>query len=143
MTVDVVKELKNPILVVEDHPVNQQIVTMSLKRLGYTNVELAVNGIEAVDKTSKQKYDLILMDCQMPEMDGFQATIKIRDAEKATNAKRTPIVAITADIIKSDRNKCINHGMEDYLNKPLNIVTLREVITKHMIQSGAQNISEL
>ncbi len=143
MTVNDVKELKNPILVVEDHPINQQIVTMSLKRLGYTNVQLAVNGLEAVDKTSKQKFDLILMDCQMPEMDGFQATVKIRESEKSTNAKRTPIVAITADIIKSDRNKCINHGMDDYLNKPLNIVTLRDMITKHMVQSGAQNIGDI
>jgi len=123
-------KFSNPILVVEDHPLNQQVAIMSLKKLGYHNVKLAVNGQEAVDVTARDQYDFILMDCQMPEMDGFQATAKIREREKLNNSKHTPIIAITADIIKSDRNKCLSSGMDEYLNKPLNIVKLRDVINR-------------
>lgn len=143
MIANEVKELSNPILVVEDHAINQQIIIISLKKLGYVNVHLANNGLEAIDKVSRQKYDIIFMDCQMPEMDGFKATAKIRELEQKNKEKQTPIIAITADIIKSDRNKCINYGMNDYLNKPLNIITLKDIITRYMIQSGAQNILDI
>jgi CheY-like chemotaxis protein len=124
---------KNAVLVVEDHPMNQQLAVVSLKKLGYENVHVAVNGKEAVDKVFTQKFDLILMDCQMPEMDGFEATKKIREHEQTNNLKRVPIIALTADIIKADRNKCTSYGMDDYLNKPLNILKLRDVMAKFII----------
>jgi polar amino acid transport system substrate-binding protein len=108
------------ILVVEDNPVNQKLVLMQLSKLGYTKIDLADNGLEAVNKVSNKNYDLILMDCQMPVMDGYEATKCIRH-----NANGTPIVAMTANAMQGDLERCLEAGMNGYLTKPLMLKELR------------------
>ena len=103
-------------LVAEDVPANQRLASIILTRLG-CQVDLAATGVEAVERALTVPYDLIYMDCQMPELDGFQATTQIRKFE--TN-RHTPIVALTASALEGDRNKCLAAGMDDYLSKPLN-----------------------
>ena len=113
------------VLVVEDNPVNQRVVMRMLQVKGY-QADKVDNGIEAVAACAGEDYDLILMDCQMPEMDGYEATEKIRSAE-ATGA-RIPIIAMTANAIAGDRDRCLACGMDDYLTKPLNVEKLDAAI---------------
>ena len=103
------------LLLVEDHKINQQVALALLGRLGYT-AELAENGMEAVTAAGQQRYDLILMDMQMPEMDGLEATRQIR-AHDGPNV-RTPIVALTANAMQADKEACRDAGMDDFLSKP-------------------------
>lgn len=114
------------ILVVEDNKFLLQVMKRTLKHLGYT-VDLAANGSEAVKKCSSNDYDLILMDCQMPIMNGYEATAAIRKSENGK--KHTPIVAMTASIQKSVRDKCFECGMDDFLSKPVTIEQLQKVLT--------------
>lgn len=116
------------VLVVEDNPVNRELALMQLKKLG-VKAEVAENGLEAVNALSKKEYSLILMDCQMPVMDGYEATKSIRKTE-ATLGRRTPIVAMTANALQGDREKCLSAGMDDYISKPVRVKNLREVIEK-------------
>jgi CheY-like chemotaxis protein len=104
------------ILLVEDYKHSQIIVTRLLKKNNYENIVVVENGLEALDEVKKQKYDLILMDMQMPVMNGFEATEKIR---KLTDYKETPIIALTAFAMKGDRDKCIEAGATDYIPKPI------------------------
>lgn len=109
----------DPILVVEDNPVNQKIAMILLSRLG-VKAELAANGQEAVDMFSNGKYSLILMDCQLPVMDGFSATRAIREIETANKSELLiPIIAVTALAMTGDRERCVAAGMDDYLSKPI------------------------
>jgi len=112
----------NMILVVEDNPVNAKVASLQLSKLGYV-ADIARNGIEAVDATSKRVYDLVLMDVQMPEMDGLEATRQIRLRELQTR-QHVPIIALTAHAMACDREKCLNAGMQDYLTKPPTLETL-------------------
>jgi signal transduction histidine kinase/DNA-binding response OmpR family regulator/HPt (histidine-containing phosphotransfer) domain-containing protein len=105
------------VLLVEDRPINLEVATRMLERCGCA-VETAVNGAEALEKYDVARFDLIFMDCQMPEMSGFEATAEIRQREAATG-RRTPIVALTASAIAGDREKCLDAGMDDYLSKPV------------------------
>jgi signal transduction histidine kinase/CheY-like chemotaxis protein/DNA-binding LacI/PurR family transcriptional regulator len=105
------------ILLVEDNRVNQMVASSLLKKRGF-KVTLAEDGKIAVSKVGKQDYDLILMDVQMPHMDGFQATSKIRELEKS-KSRRTPIVAMTAHAMKGDRDRCLKAGMDAYVTKPI------------------------
>jgi CheY-like chemotaxis protein len=105
-------------LVVEDMKVNQMLLVKILEKYG-CNTEIAGHGKEAVDKYRSGAYDIIFMDCQMPEMDGFEATRRIRVYEQETGKKRKFIVALTADAMVGDREKCLAAGMDDYLNKPI------------------------
>ncbi len=105
------------VLVVEDNPINQKILILTLKEL-VKNIDTAINGKEALDKFGKSRYDLILMDIQMPVMDGLIAVEKIRELEKYTGA-HTPIIAVTANAMLGDKEKCISAGMDEYLSKPL------------------------
>lgn len=114
------------VLVVEDMKVNTMLIVNMLKKYGL-NVEVAENGKIALDKVAKTHYDLILMDCQMPVMDGFEATAAIRQLEK-DGKKMSVIVALTADAMTGDREKCLDAGMDDYLNKPLMREELERVI---------------
>lgn len=103
-------------MVVEDNYVNQLVTAGMLKRMG-VDVDLAGNGIEAVASFEPGRYQLVLMDCQMPEMDGFEATRRIR--LKESEMGRVPIVALTANAMQEDRQRCLDHGMDDHLAKPL------------------------
>jgi PAS domain S-box-containing protein len=115
------------ILVAEDNPVNLLVIKSLLTQLGY-RVEEALNGNEAVQKTLSLRPALVFMDIRMPEMDGVEATRRIREAEQAK--KRTPIVALTADAVKGDREKYIAQGMDDYLAKPYRREDIQEVLMR-------------
>lgn len=116
------------ILLTEDDKVNQMVITRILKDQGYS-VDTANNGQEALDMWEKNSYDVILMDIQMPEMDGIEATKIIREKEKHKH-KHTPIIAITAYALTGDREKFISQGMDEYVSKPINVEELLSVITK-------------
>jgi len=111
------------ILLVEDNTINQKVARMMIKDLGY-KVDVANNGVEALNSFSSGKYDLILMDCLMPEMDGFEATRRIRAS--GPSGMRTPIIAMTANAFAQDREECLAAGMTDYLSKPVRQQELRE-----------------
>ncbi|KAH7431197.1 hypothetical protein KP509_08G035900 [Ceratopteris richardii] len=115
------------ILVVEDNVVNQKVAVKLLKKWGHTFV-LACNGAEAIDKSTQEAFDLILMDVQMPVCDGFEATARIREIEKNNNGRRTPIVAMTAHAMSGDGDRCISAGMDFYVSKPLNAKKLQELL---------------
>jgi two-component system, sensor histidine kinase and response regulator len=117
------------ILVAEDNPVNQDVVEHMLKILG-CSVEIAENGVEVVASAEKGGFDLIFMDCQMPLMDGFAASGAIRDREAAKGLGRLPIVALTANAIAGDRERCLAAGMDDYLSKPFDLGQLRLVLQR-------------
>jgi PAS domain S-box-containing protein len=105
------------VLVAEDNPVNRRIVLAQLKKVGYSCDSVA-NGLEVLEALDRVPYDLVLMDVQMPEMDGFEATQRIRELEKASG-RRTRIVAMTAHAMAGDRERCLASGMDDYISKPL------------------------
>ena len=112
------------VLLVEDLPANQMLVCHVLNRRGH-EVEVATNGVQAVELTTRQTFDVVLMDLQMPDMDGFEATAAIR---ALPHGARTPIVALTAHALPADRDRCLAAGMDDYLAKPLDIRELVEVV---------------
>ncbi len=116
------------VLLVEDNTIMQQLAVKQLKRLGLI-VHVAANGKEAIEAFSKRAYSLILMDCQMPEMDGFETTLTIRREEAPTGA-HVPIVAMTASAMEGDRENCIAAGMDDYLSKPVSFGQLVGMIKK-------------
>ena len=111
------------ILLVEDNLINQKIVILSIQKV-VKNIEVANNGQEALDKFAASKYDIILMDIQMPVMDGIQATKKIREIEVANRIIPTPIIAITANALAGDREHCLASGMDEYLSKPFQVEVL-------------------
>ena len=114
------------ILLAEDNPVNQKLMILMLKKMGHSIVPVS-NGRKAVDAAKMEEFDLILMDVQMPEMDGFEATAMIRGHQKITGTF-TPIVALTAHALKGDREKCISAGMDDYITKPIQSGELLRII---------------
>jgi len=124
------------ILLAEDMEVNQFVVTETLAREGYS-CDIANNGREALAAVTRQQYDLVLMDCQMPEMSGFEATVAIRnlERERGETDSRLPIIALTANAVKGDRERCHTSGMDDYLTKPLNPAKLVEAIERHSRRS--------
>jgi two-component system sensor histidine kinase/response regulator len=122
------------LLVAEDNLVNQKVALAMLERLGYAT-DLALNGVEAVDRVSRNNYAAVLMDCQMPEMDGYEATIAIREREQAHALDRTPIVAMTAAAMEGDKQRCIAAGMDDYLSKPVKLSELHSVLQRWIAKS--------
>lgn len=119
---------EHTVLVAEDNPVNQKVALLQLKNIGFTG-HAVNNGAQAVEALSSGKFALVLMDCQMPEMDGFQATREIRKSEVLTG-RRIPIIAMTAHAMDGDRDKCIAAGMDDYISKPVDAKKLQNVLLK-------------
>jgi len=116
-------------LLVEDNEINIAVITTQLKMLGY-QADIAKNGAEGLDRWKAGEYDIVLTDCHMPVMDGFQMTGKIRDAENSASTAKTPIIAITANAMQGEADRCIQAGMDDYLAKPVGLDELSEVLKK-------------
>ncbi|MDX2168086.1 MAG: ATP-binding protein [Deltaproteobacteria bacterium] len=122
------------LLVAEDNLVNQKVATKMLARLGYT-ADVVGNGREATAAVSRAAYDAVLMDCMMPEMDGYAATEAIRRAEG--EERHIPIIAMTANAMPGDREHCLAVGMDDYVAKPVDVETLRAVLARHVLPRAA------
>jgi two-component system sensor histidine kinase/response regulator len=118
---------KERILLAEDNVVNQRVALGNLEKLGYT-AQVVTNGIAVLEALENQKYDIILMDCQMPDLDGYQTTREIRQREK--NSRHTWIIAMTANVMVGDREKCLAVGMDDYVSKPLRREELRAALDR-------------
>jgi len=123
------------VLVVEDNLVNQKILSAVLKKFGY-QVASANNGKEAVDYLQETTVDAILMDCQMPVMDGFEATRKIRESELPSS--NVPIIAVTANALASDRERCLKAGMDDYIKKPIDKQLIKKRLEGYLPRGGRQ-----
>jgi two-component system sensor histidine kinase/response regulator len=115
------------VLVAEDNSVNQFVILRLLANLGYS-ADAVANGREAVEALRSSEYTAVLMDCQMPEMDGFEATAAIRILDD--RSRRIPIIALTANAMKGDSERCIEAGMDDYLSKPIDLIKLSEVLQR-------------
>ncbi len=122
---DAPSQTATPILIVEDNLINQLIAKRLLETLGFANTEIANNGIEALEKIAGKSFALILMDCQMPELDGYETTKAIREKQN-----HTPIIAMTANAMKGDREICLAAGMDDYISKPLEREILATTLSK-------------
>jgi signal transduction histidine kinase/DNA-binding response OmpR family regulator len=118
------------VLLAEDNPVNQLLATRLLEKRGH-HVTVAANGREALAALEKESYDLVFMDVQMPEMDGLEATIAIREKEKG-GANHLPVIALTAHAMKGDQERCMQAGMDGYLSKPVRAQELDELLDKHV-----------
>ncbi|MDH5305705.1 MAG: ATP-binding protein [Myxococcales bacterium] len=124
------------VLLVEDNRVNQQVAAAMLERIG-CRFEAASNGLEALDALAASRYDLVLMDCQMPVLDGFAATAAIRRREaEAGGGERIPIVALTANAVEGDRERCVASGMDDYLSKPFRLEALHALLARWLGEPG-------
>ncbi len=121
-------EWQGRILVAEDNPINQKILAHLLQRRGLT-VDTAPNGRDAVEMALHTRYAVVFMDCQMPEMDGYQATAEIRSHESQGALPRTPIVAMTANAMAGDRERCLRAGMDEYVSKPVTVTELERVLS--------------
>jgi CheY-like chemotaxis protein len=115
------------ILLAEDNVVNQKVASWMLAKIGCT-VDVVSNGKEAIEMAQRFPYDVLLIDCEMPEVDGYEATTQIRANETA--GRRVPIVAVTAHAMKGERERCIEAGMDDYLSKPIELVELHSVLAR-------------
>ena len=124
------------ILLAEDNAINQKIALLLLKKMGYS-ADVASNGAEAVEAVRRQPYDVVLMDVQMPEMDGLQATAVIRDQLPAERQPR--IIAMTANAMQGDRELCLAAGMADYISKPVAVGELRAALQRTVWHTGCSS----
>ncbi len=124
------------ILIVEDYAINQQVAQLYLDELGFAS-HIVSNGLEAVEAIISNDYGLVLMDCHMPEMDGFSATAAIRRSE-SVSGKHLPIVAMTANAMGGDRERCLSVGMDDYVSKPVDPAALRKVLERWLPQEDSK-----
>ena len=117
-------------LVAEDHPVNQKLITKMLEKWGH-RVDVVADGIEAVEAVDRQRYDLVLMDMQMPVLDGVEATVQIR---RYHPAEELPILAMTANVLPEDRQRCVAAGMQDFLTKPIQPQVVRAAVLRWAVR---------
>lgn len=127
------------VLLVDDYHVNRVFAEKLLRKFGLRNIDIAEDGVQAIEKYRTSIYDMIFMDCQMPELDGYQTTEKLRMLENGTSLY-TPIVAMTANAMVGDREKCLKSGMDDYLSKPLRAEHLKKVLNSWFILDDAKEI---
>ena len=120
-------QTRHHLLVVDDNPVNQKVAVKMLEKLGH-RVDVAGNGKEALAALARRSYTLVFMDCQMPELDGFETTRHIRAHEQ--QIQHLPIIAMTANAMESDRQRCLDSGMDDFLSKPVTRDHLERVLTR-------------
>ena len=123
------------VLVAEDNAVNQKVIVHMLEKLGY-RADVVANGLEAVEALSRISYAAVLMDCRMPEMDGFEASVRIRQREQL-DGTHTPIIAVTANAMEADRDRCLAAGMDDYMRKPLTLDALAAGLSRWAGESVA------
>ena len=126
------------VLIVEDNPVNRMVVVRRLEKSGYS-IDVATSGLGALDALEKARYDFVLMDCQMPEMDGYDATKEIRRREGASN--HTTIIAMTANALEGDRDRCLAAGMDDYISKPIDWDELRAMLERWSVAGSIAGAS--
>jgi two-component system sensor histidine kinase/response regulator len=119
------------ILLVEDNPVNQLLAQRVLENAGH-RVTVAGDGAQAVETIRRERFDLVLMDVQMPVLGGLEATAAIRDAERASGGVHLPVIAMTASAMQGDRERCLAVGMDDYISKPIDMQQLHATIEKVM-----------
>ena len=117
------------VLLAEDNPINQRVAVRMLEKIGCT-ATVVKDGVEATIAFGRQPFDVVLMDCQMPGMNGLEATRAIRDSERRDMRERTPIVALTANAMHSDREACFAAGMDDFLPKPVRLESLTEALAR-------------
>ncbi len=125
---------KEKILLVEDNEINQFVVEDMILDFGL-EIDICSNGVEALNALKKDAYALVLMDCQMPEMDGYEATQRIRNGEAGEGCEKIPIIAMTANALQGDKEKCLNAGMDDYIPKPLEETVVRDTLAKWLTSS--------
>jgi CheY-like chemotaxis protein len=130
---ELAKSLPLRILVAEDNAVNQKVILQLLRYWGYT-ADLVKNGLEVLQAVAEQTYDVILMDIQMPEMDGLTATYHIR--QLYSPERRPRIIAVTASAMQGDREECLRAGMDDYLTKPLRLDSLYKALSQCQISKA-------
>lgn len=133
------------ILVAEDHPMNQILMTKLLRRFGIGSFEIAEDGLAALKRYNEKPWDVILMDCHMPEKNGYDTTKEIRELERGTDI-HVPIVAMTANAMLGDREECLRCGMDEYISKPINIDELKEVLGQwiafqDLVETGKDELS--
>jgi PAS domain S-box-containing protein len=126
-----------PILLAEDNPTNQQVCTAMLQKLGCKRIDVVSNGHQALQALSRTNYGLVLMDCQMPEMDGYEAARQFRKKESETGAaSRTPVVALTAHAMKGAQEQCLEAGMDDYLSKPFTLGQMKAALDRWVLSKA-------